>query len=92
MRLGFVLEVCETRELIARSRERRELMTLPDNEDPFHRFLRNAECKLLSCPRNPSVYPVRAQPELSPHCILDLVQWPFGGLGVDPMAQIPSQI
>lgn len=43
-------------------------------------------------PRNPSVYPVRAHPELSPDSILDIVQWPFGRLGVDPMAQIPSQI
>lgn len=91
MRLRHVLEVCGTRELIARGR-RRKLTTLADNGDPFHRLPRNAECKLLSCPRNPSVYPVRAQPELDPVCILDIVQWPFGGLGVDPTAQIPSQI
>lgn len=70
---------------LAGGREMREIMALLDRQNPFHRFLRNAESKLLSLPSNPSVYPVRVQSELNPGCHWGHCRWHcrFGGLGVD---------
>lgn len=70
---------------LAGGREMREIMALLGRQNPFHRFLRNAESKLLSLPSNPSVYPVRVQSELNPGCHWGHCRWHcrFDGLGVD---------